>query len=320
MDRRRFLGIFAGGVSLGLSSIEAFARSPEPLKWKRVELNFGLSKPVRVVHVSDSHLCFCDSRDDKKKLEVAKKRHLAYCGMPQTTVENDRMFGFFSATVAHAKDIGAFYFHTGDLIDFGSKMNFDVAGGTLPQENRLLAMGNHEFSEYVWDKRTGLYPDKKNIKELGDLARHDIAFASKIYGGVNFISIDNNYYNFSKIALQRIRQEERRGYPIVLGFHIPIYTPKIFEAVMRKNKQVRAALVGVPDDKLALFPQEGARLIQKPTSDTLEFLEYLKGENSVKAILCGHVHLEIDDMLYGKIPQYCSGLGAIGYASEFLIS
>ncbi len=320
MDRKSFFKLLAGGVISGTAVLDVLADTSSYLKWKRINLKIGLPKPISVVHVSDSHLCFCDSRDNSKKQEVAKKRHLAYSGVPQTTLENDRMLGFLAASVAYAKKNRAFYFHTGDLIDFGSQMNFEVSKKYLPSKNRLLAMGNHEYSEYVWDKRTGLYPDKKNIKELEELARHDIVFASMIYGGVNFISIDNNYYNFPKIALERIKQEEKKGYPIILGFHIPIYTQKIFNAVMKKNNNVRAALVAVPDDKLALFPQEGARLIQKPTADTLEFMDYLAGKNSVRAILCGHLHLEIDDLLFGKIPQYCSGLGAIGYATELTIS
>ena len=135
LDRRTFLG--AGGafaLSLGgLSTLGADAQSGsglserttamldprralKPLAVNRVTVKVGAAKSFKVMHVSDTHFTFCDVRDDARKQKLAASR---IKGMRRGEHYLDEAFRL-------AADEGAVLMHTGDLIDFTSKANYDA--------------------------------------------------------------------------------------------------------------------------------------------------------------------------------------------------
>ena len=135
LDRRTFLsagGAFAlslGGLSALGADAQASSVSPErpvsrldprralkPLAVSRVTVKVGAAKPFKVMHVSDTHFTFCDARDDARKQKLAASR---IKGMRRGEHYLDEAFRL-------AADEGAGLMHTGDLIDFTSKANYDV--------------------------------------------------------------------------------------------------------------------------------------------------------------------------------------------------
>ena len=44
------------------------------IKTVTTTISLGLSAPVSILHISDTHLCLCDDRDCDRKLSLAQKR------------------------------------------------------------------------------------------------------------------------------------------------------------------------------------------------------------------------------------------------------
>lgn len=291
------------------------------LKMRTHRLNFGLKKPIRVVHVSDSHLAFCDARDDARKIEAAKKRHKFFCCENyDNSRSNDVLLSKFEAAAAYAQKTGALLVHTGDMFDFASALNFEIAGRPLSRCDYIASVGNHDFVRNVGDQNFDDNYKKLESPALAKCIKNDISFASKIYGGVNFVALDDNFYCFQPDAIDRLKAEIDKGLPIVLAYHMPIYTPDLFEHRMRRLKLDSAALVGVPHEKLAEYSNKRRREAQRANEATFKFIEFAKSQPLIKAAMCGHLHHSYITKLSGTATQYCVGACFKGEAEEFVIA
>ena len=78
-------------------------------------VKIGLPRPVKLLHVTDSHLGFVDARDDDRKHALARR-------FPSGERE-----AYVNEQIAYAKENCDLLVHTGDLIDFVSHANVDWA-------------------------------------------------------------------------------------------------------------------------------------------------------------------------------------------------
>ncbi len=323
MNRKTFLKILATTplASLMASCTTTKQKKPEYLYWKRINLNIGLGKEVRIVHVSDTHICYADEREDELKRKLAYQRELAFCGR-QLGVDGPIMRNLYEA-IYYANSVDALLVHTGDLIDFTSKINFELGRKALERcNNYIMSVGNHEFSQYMYLKQV-VEDDAYKAESAPDVKKmvgHDIEFASKIFNGINVITVDNNYYRFTENALGKLQAEVAKGLPIIIGFHMPIYTPEFFEYGMGAMGNQCSWLVDVPADKLAMYKNEQKRKEQAPTKATTEFVKYMKSQPLIKAVLCGHFHSAMDATVFGNVRQYCVGATNRYLAQEFIIN
>ena len=106
---------------------------------------------------------------------------------------------------------------------------------------------------------------------------------------------------------------------IVLLLHNPICTDDLFDKMMALHQNKCAYLVGCTENQLASFTPERKRQ-QCPLPSTMAFIDYLKQQPLVKAVIAGHLHLNHESMLTGNIKQYVTGGGYEGVAREFVIS
>ena len=75
------------------------------------------------------------------------------------------------------------------------------------------------------DKRDGerkLEHSKLRSKNFPN-ALNVLEFASKIVNGINFVALDNSYYNFDKEQFCFLREQVAKGLPIILLLHNPLY-------------------------------------------------------------------------------------------------
>ena len=93
--------------------VEAF----KPLNIKEVTIDIGLKKPFDVMHVSDTHLVWADDRDEDQKVKLAARR-TGYMGFGEH---------YLDEAIHMARERGMYMFHTGDLYDFISEANLDLA-------------------------------------------------------------------------------------------------------------------------------------------------------------------------------------------------
>ena len=147
--------------------------------------------------------------------------------------------------------------------------------------------------------------------------KQNLYFDSRIIGGVNIVTLDDGYYLFNKGQEEMLRAEAAKGYPIVLCMHVPLYTPKLAEAILEKNPC--AYVTGAPREMYTKYPND-RRLQQNPDRATLEMIDYIKSEPMIRAVIAGHVHRNHEEPLDNGVMQICTHAGYAGYARELILT
>ena len=271
-------------------------------------IDIGLKKPVKVLHVTDSHLAFCDGRDNERKQALAKRG-----GLSNETKENR-----LREQLEYAKNNCDLLVHTGDLIDFVSVANAEYARELLKDEGIFYIAGNHEYSQYVGEAWEDMAYRMNGYMSLGDGLGVNMFFNSREIGGVNFVGIDNAYHQVEDWQTERLKAEIKKGLPIILMMHVPVFEQSLYEFSFNKHSRECAYIMGCDEEHLAPFT-EFRSIEQRPKKSTKRFIEYISGESQIKAVLAGHVHFNFESRLKGGIPQYVTGGGFGGFAREITI-
>ena len=312
MTRHDFIG--ALGASCGMFAIAPGSlcaaldpkRAARPLNLNRITVKVGASKPFKAMHVSDTHFAFCDSRDDERKQKLSASRMK---GMRPGEHYLDE-----AIRVAAAE--GAVLMHTGDLIDFTSKANYDAVAEHFAGRDTFVCAGNHEFIPYFWDtdREDAAYKAKSYAATQANYP-NDLTFASRVVNGVNFVAVDDVFYYTTERQAELFEQEVKKGLPIVLLCHVPPYSPDsnaLFEASFRKWR-AGAYLFGVPDAMMGRYTKPLVRQ-QRADAVSMEFCRRLRAEPLLKAILCGHVHFTFTDRFSKTAMTYVVGANYGGAA------
>jgi hypothetical protein len=274
---------------------------------RQMTIPCGLESPVKLLHISDTHLSFADERDDKRKRVLAKRRRVTFGD------DGGRATGELREAVRYAGENGALLVHTGDLIDFVSYKNLDVAKEILGAADSFFVPGNHEFSKYVGEAFEDEAYKKDSLPLVQKYFRDDLRFTSRVVGGVNLVGMDNVYYHMHADQFARLQEEARKGLPIVLLLHTPLYTPALFHEAVAVRGDSHASLMGCPDALTRGYPPD--RYIQQAATPLdYEIIEFIKAQPLVKAVLAGHLHFFHQSPLTNRIPQVVAGRGeAIEY-------
>ncbi len=275
----------------------------------RIEI--GLAKPLRFLHLSDSHLTFADERDSERKQLLAEKRTRDYAAPDCVS--------YLKEGIAYAGKHCDLLLHTGDLIDFVSYRNLDLVREYFAGLDYFIAAGNHEFSKYVGEAFEDEAYKLKSLPIVQPAFANDLRFASRQIGGVNLVGIDNTYYLFSESALPLLQKEIGKGLPILLLMHNPIYTEELHREMTVNRRRECSYLVGCPPHLVENYSEERRRQ-QMPDAATLAFLDFLRGQPLVKAIFAGHLHFHYESKVFGWLPQYVTGGTFKGDAREIIIT
>ncbi len=318
MNRRRFLET----ISLCTSAIpfKIFAKdlnSCAPLKILRTEIKAGLNKSLRFLHVSDSHNVIWDNRTPFQE-KFSKIRRDRFSKSAQ----------YWEEAVRYSKEKNLPILHTGDLCDFYNPAMLDFVKESITNSNIIAyAVGNHELSKRYGTFKDGL-PNAEIKKNMQNSVGTDIEFSSKIVGGLNVISLSNGFYQFTEFQLERLNEEIKRGLPILILCHIPIYSEAFFEKDFAyksqklnntKPKKILPSLIGIQTELL-----EGCNsqifAFRKSTNSTAKLVEILQKNPLIKGILCGHVHHTIVEKMPSGALQVCVAGGFDGWVNEITIS
>ena len=126
-----------GVPPLHISPIRA-GGAKEVLEIGRINIEAGAERPFTVLFAADTHLNFWDVTD--------------FCGNP----EREEFFGrrwvrfpqalnSLYATIDYAASGGMPLIHGGDLLDWNTRANIEVATRAMRGVDWLFAMGNHEY-------------------------------------------------------------------------------------------------------------------------------------------------------------------------------
>ncbi len=279
----------------------------------KTEIPIGLEKPVRLLHMTDSHICLADETDAIENPELighAASRGNIFGG-------EEQIESFYQQSLAYAKAEGIPILHTGDLYDFMSHGNFAYLDETTKEVDMIYAAGNHDFCHYVGRAIEDYTYKWENLKRVQPHIRQNLYFDSRIIGGLNIVTLDNGYYLFSKGQEEMLRAEAAKGYPIVLAMHVPLYTPAFAAKSMEKSPC--AYVTGAPRELYTTYPND-RRLQQNPDRATLEMIEYIHSEPLIRAVITGHTHYNLTDTLPGGALQVCTHAGYAGYARELIFT
>lgn len=272
-------------------------------------IEIGLEKPLKVLHITDSHLALCDERDDERKQAIAAKK----ADKLESSLAN------LKEQIAYGEAHCDLILHTGDLIDFVSFLGVEFARNLLNNDKILFIAGNHEYSQYVGEAWEDMNYRMNSCMKMGPNGLGvNLFFTSRTVSGVNFVGIDDAYHQVEEWQIERLQMEVRKGLPVVLFMHAPLFEQSLYEKSIEFWKDGSAYLVGCDEEHLLNY-SEILAMGQRPSETTKRFVEYVNGENQIKAVLAGHLHFNFESRLPGGTMQYVSGHGGNGFAREITI-
>ena len=270
------------------------------------ELRIGLEKPLKLLHVTDSHVALADEHDDERKHALAKRM-----GSPDKEK-------FWEEHLAYAEENCDLLVHTGDLMDFISHANVEWARKAVKNEKVFFIAGNHDYSQYVGEAWEDDDYRMNSYMQMGYGLGVPMFFNSRVIGGVNIVGIDNSYYRFAAWQLWRLKKEVEKGLPIVLAFHDPLFEESLYDYHRKSVPGEPTYLVGCDEDHLLCY-NEFRAVQQRPDEPTLETIDYIKNEPQIKAILTGHLHFNFESNVTDGLPQFVTGGGYNGDAREITL-
>ncbi len=268
----------------------------------RTTIPIGLDRPVRILHITDTHLPLCTQNDEPQFVAAAARRGAA-----------DTILSALDEQLSYANTHCDLLLHTGDLIDFASKANVAFLRSFLQNKKVLFAPGNHEY----W-RSDGGFEDMayrmNSFARMGNLGT-DLFFTAHTVGGINFVGMDDAYHQVEAWQIERLQTEVEKGWPVVLFLHAPLFEQQLYERSVAYWKDGTAYLVGCDDAHTASYSDYGIRT-QRPTETTKAFTAYVNSEKRIKAVIAGHVHFNYESRLPGGTIQVVTDCSRTGAARE----
>lgn len=277
----------------------------------KTELNLGLEKEVRLLHVTDSHICRAYDTEDADLCAMAKSRKAFFDGGIEGKTER-----LYEQACKYAKENGLTMVHTGDLIDFISEANLDYIEHAFDGIDCLYASGNHDFCHYVGRAKEDLLYKRENMKKIAPRIKDNMIFSSKDVGGVNLVALDDSYYRITDGQIDMLRAEAAKGMPILLFMHVPFYVPEYAEFFLKNNGC--SYMLNTPREILERF-SENRFFAMAPDEQTIRAVDYIMNEPAIKAFFVGHNHENGEEMLSNGVMQYITGATYKGYVREIII-
>ena len=323
MKREEFLRLCGGMFLVAGLPEPLLARVAEPITGpqtlksiRRITIAVGATKPFKALHLSDTHLTRVDSRDNERKHALAASRQRVFPWAEH----------YFDAAMRYARDKNLMLLHTGDLQDFVSEANIDFIREQLGVGDWYVSAGNHEYSQYVGEAKEDAAYRMQSYAKVQSAFPNDLTVASRIINGVNFVAIDDGYYNVTAEQHEAVKREVEKGLPIVLMCHVPLYTPKHCEIILKGNGGLAGYMTGAPLSITETYQQDPSRpaseqwrnrsVQQRAEQSTLDFISWLKEQPLLKAILCGHCHDFFEERFSPTAMQYTVEAGYKGGAYE----
>lgn len=302
---------------------KAVARMSQPIvgpdrfsDLRKITINVGATSPFSALHISDTHLTRVDGRNDERKINLAASRSRIFPWAEH----------YFDVAVRYAREKRLMLLHTGDLQDFVSEANLEFIEEQLGLGQWFASAGNHEYSQYVGEAKEDAAYKALSYAKVQAAYPNDLKVASQVVNGVNFVAIDDVYYNVTAEQHELLRREVEKGLPIVLMCHVPLYTPEHCRTILAGNRGKAGNVTGAPLEITETYESNPNRpaseqwrnrsVQQRADKPTLEFVAWLKQQPLLKAILCGHTHEFYQERFSPTAIQYTVGAGYKGYAYE----
>lgn len=280
------------------------------MELKKYEIAAGLKKEITLLHLSDTHICLADERDNERKNKLAEGRiKHAFGG------SNERIEQGLDDAIAYGKEHADLIVHTGDMIDFVSAACLDFMREKLAAGKMFFAVGNHEFSQYVGEAKEDTAYKMQTFDQVQAACPNDLEFAVKIVDGLRLIALNNGYYFFLPEQFDALKKElAREMMPTILLMHNPIHTCELYRFVREELGHPCAYLVGTPEDMMQDYAPDRYEQ-QKADAVTREMIDLIKTDPQIKGVLAGHIHYGHCSELRPGLPQIVAGAGFLDQAA-----
>ena len=244
----------------------------------KIKLHIGLEKPVHIAHITDVHLCCADNRDAHLLAHAEERTHVFY---KEAGCIDETPYQCFAAGLDYAGNNCDLTVITGDVFDFISQANFDAVDAILKNKDYMFTAGNHEFCPRVGT------PDSRARKgdifhEIQAHFKGNMHFEARIVNGLNIVTMDNGYYNYSALQVKALKKEIEKELPIVLFSHVPLTEPIL--NMERFHKDL------IPD----------AYMMEQ----TNAMLDLIASTKLIKASFAGHWHFGDEAVFRAAVPEY----------------
>ena len=248
------------------------------MKTERIKIEIGLGSKVDIAHITDVHLCLADERD-AHLIDHAKERSGVFfeeASQPEKTPSE-----YFCEAMEYSEANCDTCVITGDVIDFISAKNLEESEKILSGKNYMFTAGNHEFCPRVgvpdsFARKSDVFADIQ--ASFGG----DMFFEARVIGGVNLVTVDNSYYNYSAIQIEKLKNEIKKGLPIIIFSHVPLSDP-----ILKLDYHHRDLVL----DEYMMDQNRG-------------MLELIKSSDLIKAVFSGHWHVPVKKEITDQLTEY----------------
>ena len=277
----------------------------------------GLERPLRILHLSDSHVDGGVDEPTFGEAGFAKSasfmRELYGKGLAD---RSSGAMGRASAEIFRARLVEAaadgvdLLVHTGDLVNCPSERSVEIIQEAVAESGlpMLYVSGNHDWQ---FDDLGQQHPEA-TPEELRDEWLHEKGHLLPLYGGRNplcwsesvagltFVAIDNSTMQVSaeQLTFFEAALAEAPG-AVVLLCHVPLYSAELLTAMTSRGlPNAHSYLCGDPESSNPSY---------RPTESTQAFLDTVGTAGSgLVAVLAGHIHTPQAQILSGDWAKFVS--------------
>ena len=311
--RRRFLqaSIAAGTAALlpsgnllmaaETSADKSFPETTFSLDGRKIRIyTKSISEPVRIMHVSDTHLYLDDERGDKYR-EYSDRMSKAYNSTRnyKNGAETNPMEMVDQIVEeAGAQDLDAIAM-TGDIVSFPSAAGVDFILERFGKLSvpRYYISGNHDWHfEGMAGTERELRDEwiEKRLKPLYPSGANPLCYSVKVKG-VKLLFIDDSIYEMLPEQLEFVQKELATMEPTAAFMHVPLYAPGRSVAFGVGNPNWNASTDGnYKIERRPRWPEKGH------TETTYAFRDALLNAPNLIGVFQGHIHRQSLDICEGK--------------------
>lgn len=252
-----------------------------------LKINAGLEQPVKLLHITDTHLTFATKEDSDYHQDAMVRRFKTFYdegGQPPFSPQE-----YLKQAVELSSELNALLVNTGDMIDLFTKGNVIEFKKILDGVDMMFTPGGHEFQKRFVRTMEEEYPHieetRPKVQEV--FKEHNLDLTSRVINGLNVVCADNSLDYYSPKTLELFKKELEKGLPIIVFSHDPIWD-RMLEHTEPYHPNVRLT----PEDYKASH----------------EMIDLLLNHPLVLTTIGGHNHVNMEKVINGKTHYTTAGL------------
>lgn len=274
-----------------------------------------IAKTTRLLHITDAHLCYVDSREEERLQKHGVRRSADFTVENGKGVPPEETFAALLSYIQESKPDGVVM--TGDIIDFPSRKNLEYLGEAFRQLQVpvLYMVGNHDYAPPY--EKESLETKQKYLPLFRRFLSEDLTIDIKEINGIMLVGLDNSRNQFSEEQERALEEAAKKRLPMLLLFHVPLFVKSLLPDVLGKWKS--PLMCGCPMQYLDLSHPYHPFLV--PEGPTLRICDWIRRHDAqIKAVAAGHIHMSHEDALTPCLNQYVTNAAYYGAAREFVLA